>query len=37
MRGNLDTAGHERELKLVRDTLKAAKQPHFDAFLKAWG
>ena len=37
MRGNLDTAGHERELKLVRDTLKAAKQPHFDAFLKVWG
>ncbi|OGI38016.1 MAG: 3'-5' exonuclease, partial [Candidatus Muproteobacteria bacterium RBG_16_62_13] len=37
MRGNLDTASHERELKLVRDTLKAAKQPHFDAFLKAWG
>jgi len=37
MRGRLDAATHERELKLVRDTLKAAQQPHFDAFLEAWG
>jgi hypothetical protein len=36
MRGNLDAAGHERELALVRDTLRAARRPHLDEFLRAW-
>jgi predicted PolB exonuclease-like 3'-5' exonuclease len=36
MRGNLDAAGLERELSLVRETLREAGQPHFEEFLAAW-
>lgn len=36
MRGQLDRAGLDAELELVRDTLKAACQPHFDEFLSHW-
>jgi predicted PolB exonuclease-like 3'-5' exonuclease len=36
MRGNLDSAGHERETAIVRDFLKNARKPHFDEFLSAW-
>lgn len=37
MRGNLDDKALEREYALVRSSLKAAKQPHLDEFLDAWG
>jgi predicted PolB exonuclease-like 3'-5' exonuclease len=36
MRGNLDTAGLEREFALVRRTLREMDQPHLDQFLDAW-
>ena len=36
MRGNLDDAGLERELGLVRATLKSMERPHIDEFLAAW-
>ena len=36
MRGNLDDSDLERELTLIRDSLKALSEPHFDAFLEAW-
>ena len=36
MRGQLDRAGLDAELALVRDTLKAACQAHFDEFLSHW-
>ena len=36
MRGNLDDAGLERELRLVRETIEAAKLAHFDEFAAAW-
>jgi hypothetical protein len=36
MRGNLDDAQFQRELKLVRDTLAAAGKPHLTGFLAAW-
>jgi 3'-5' exonuclease len=36
MRGNLDSAGLERECRLVRDTLTAMQRPHLDRFLAAW-
>jgi 3'-5' exonuclease len=36
MRGNLDQAGLQRELQLVRDTLSATDAPHLQAFLAAW-
>jgi predicted PolB exonuclease-like 3'-5' exonuclease len=36
MRGNLDEPGYRRETAVVRDFLKAARKPHFDAFLAAW-
>ncbi len=36
MRGNLDAADLERELKLVRSSLTAMEQPHVDEFLAAW-
>jgi len=36
LRGNLDDAGWRRETVLVRDTLKAANKPHWNAFLEAW-
>ena len=35
-RGNLTRAAWESEVKLVRNTLKEAKQPHLDDFLAAW-
>jgi predicted PolB exonuclease-like 3'-5' exonuclease len=36
MRGNLDTAGLEREFGLVRKTLRDMDQPHINRFLEAW-
>ena len=36
MRGNLDARQLESEFAVVRDTLRAMKQPHLDAFLAAW-
>ena len=35
-RGRLTPAEYEREVQLVRDTLKAAGRPHLSAFLDAW-
>ena len=36
MRGNLDAAGLERELDIVRRTLEDADAPHLAEFLAAW-
>ena len=36
MRGNLDDAGHQREIALVKDTLRASGKPHLQEFLAAW-
>ena len=36
LRGNLDTAGWQREQQLVRETLQAEHKPHMQAFLEAW-
>lgn len=36
MRGHLDQTGLERELELVRETLRSAEASHFDEFLAAW-
>lgn len=36
MRGNLDATDLQRELQLVRDTLKSMEAPHIDEFLAAW-
>ncbi|MEJ2173272.1 MAG: 3'-5' exonuclease [Woeseiaceae bacterium] len=36
MRGNLDEAGLERELELVRSTLASMDEPHLNEFLAAW-
>ena len=36
MRGNLDAAGLERELALVRSTLEGMDRPHLNEFLAAW-
>ena len=36
MRGNLDSAGLEKEYALVRDTLTAMDRPHLNEFLAAW-
>ena len=36
MRGDLDTAGHERECERVREALAEAGRPHLDQFLAAW-
>ena len=36
MRGNLDRAGLDRELALVRETLEGMKETHLDEFLAAW-
>lgn len=36
MRGNLDAADLEREIALVRDTLTAMDEPHFNEFVAAW-
>lgn len=36
MRGNLDDASLDRELRLVRQTLADAALPHLDEFLEAW-
>lgn len=36
MRGNLDQAGLERELDIVRKSLEAADAPHLNEFLEAW-
>ncbi|UCH52912.1 MAG: 3'-5' exonuclease [Pseudomonadota bacterium] len=36
MRGNLDEKQHERELVMVRDTLKTSGKPHLIQFLAAW-
>lgn len=36
MRGNLDDAGLDRELALVRSTLEDMDQPHLNEFLAAW-
>ncbi len=36
MRGNLDDKDLQRELALVRDTLKAMNVPHLNEFLAAW-
>jgi predicted PolB exonuclease-like 3'-5' exonuclease len=36
MRGNLDQAGLQRELQLVRSTLTAMDAPHLNEFLAAW-
>jgi hypothetical protein len=36
MRGNLDDKDLQRELALVRDTLKTMNVSHFNEFLVAW-
>ena len=36
MRGNLDAAGLDRELGLVRSSVAALARPHLDEFLAAW-
>lgn len=36
MRGNLDAAGLDRELALVRATLENMDRPHLNEFLAAW-
>lgn len=36
MRGQLDQAGLDAELALVRETLRAAGQPHLSEFLSSW-
>lgn len=36
MRGNLDDADLEREIALVRDTLTAMDESHFNEFVAAW-
>jgi hypothetical protein len=36
MRGNLDAASHERELALVRETLRSSGRAHLQAYLRAW-
>jgi len=36
MRGHLDGPGYDAEIKMLRDWLKAEKQPHFDEFLAVW-
>jgi predicted PolB exonuclease-like 3'-5' exonuclease len=36
IRGNLDAAGLERELQLVRSTLTSMDEPHLNQFLAAW-
>ena len=36
MRGNLDAAELQRELELVRSTLRAMDVPHLNEFLAAW-
>jgi len=36
MRGNLDAAGYEREIELVRATLRSCDRPHLHGFLNAW-
>ncbi len=36
IRGNLDESGWRREGELLRNTLKPANKPHFNAFLDAW-
>jgi len=36
MRGNLDQAGYESRLGLVKEFLKNQEQKHFDDFLNAW-
>jgi hypothetical protein len=36
MRGNLDDKDLQRELQLVRDTLKTMNVPHLNDFLAAW-
>jgi len=36
MRGNLDTAGLEREFELVRSTLASMDLPHLNEFAAAW-
>ena len=36
MRGNLDDKDLQRELAMVRDTLKTMNAPHFNEFLAAW-
>jgi predicted PolB exonuclease-like 3'-5' exonuclease len=36
MRGNLDAVALERELELVRETIRALDQPHLHEFLAAW-
>ena len=36
MRGNLDDKDLQRELQLVRETLKTMNVPHLNEFLAAW-
>jgi hypothetical protein len=36
IRGRLDPEHYENEIKLTQDTLREARQPHFEAFLAAW-
>jgi len=36
IRGNLDTAGYEKEQQKVRDCLKSEDRPHLREFLAAW-
>ena len=36
MRGRLDQVALDRELDLVRQTIKDARRPHLDEFLAAW-
>jgi hypothetical protein len=36
MRGNLDAASHEREVALVRETLRGSGRAHLQAYLRAW-
>lgn len=36
IRGNLDSAGHDREVARVRQWLRTENRPHFQAYLDAW-
>jgi predicted PolB exonuclease-like 3'-5' exonuclease len=36
-RGRLDATGHQLELERLRELLRAAREPHLQEFLRAWG
>jgi hypothetical protein len=36
-RGRLDATGYRLELERLRELLRAAREPHLQEFLRAWG